>query len=371
MFLELLNKVAAQYSKKLPFVMYRKPDESWVHVIFQNNNQLHYVADYSETGFVFAPFETNNPTVLLRPDEKFKTDYASIKKHESELKRLPEIDLDQKEIYIDLVKRGIESIDKASFEKVVLSRRLEVDCESSPLELFQEILLRYNRAFCYLWYHPKVGMWSGATPEILLHLHDRQLTTMSLAGTQIVLEGQDPEWGNKELKEQELVTEYISEALRTKVSRFKVSIAESVRAGSLWHLRTKISGITEKGSLAEVIRAMHPTPAVCGMPMQETKNFILDNENYNREYYAGFLGELNFKKEKERASSRRNIENRAYMMVNNTSTLYVNLRCMQLNKTKAFIYIGGGVTKDSIPEKEWEETVAKSRVMLSVLQDKN
>ena len=371
MFLELLNKVAAQYAKKLPFVMYRKPNEPWVHTIFQSNDQLHYVADYSETGFVFAPFETNDSTILLQPDEKFKTDCPSIKKHESEIKGLPEIDLVQKEVYIDLVKKGIESINKASFEKVVLSRRLVVDCESSPLELFQEILERYNRAFCYLWYHPKIGMWSGATPEILLHLHGRQLTTMSLAGTQIVLEDQDPEWGEKELEEQELVTQYISEVLKNKVSQFKVSIAESVKAGSLWHLRTKISGITQKGSLAEVIRAMHPTPAVCGMPMQETKKFILDNEDYDREYYAGFLGELNFKMEKERISSRKNIENRAYKSVNNTSTLYVNLRCMQLNKTKAFIYIGGGVTKDSVPEKEWEETVAKSRIMGSVLQGKN
>lgn len=369
MLLELMNKVAGQYAKRLPFVMYRKPNEGLVHTIFQNNDQLHYVEDYSETGFVFAPFETNDPTVLLRPDEKFKTDCPSIKKYKSGIKWLSDIDLIQKENHIDLVKKGIEAISKGSFKKVVLSRRLEVGCNTSPFELFQEILRRYNRAFCYLWYHPKIGMWLGATPEILLHLQDRQLTTMSLAGTQIVFDNQNPEWEGKELEEQELVTRYISEALRNEVSQFKISSTESVKAGSLWHLRTKISGVIERGNLAEVITAMHPTPAVCGMPMQKTKKFILDNENYNREYYAGFLGELNFKMENERVSSRRNIENRAYKTVNTTSTLYVNLRCMQLNKSKAFIYVGGGVTKDSVPEKEWEETVAKSRIMLSVFQD--
>ena len=362
-----MNKVAAQYAKKLPFVMYRKPDEGLVRIIFQNDDQLYYVNDYSETGFIFAPFETDNPTVLLRSDEKFKVDRPLSEKRKGAIKSLPDIDLTQRRVHIDLVKKGIGAINKGLIEKVVLSRKMETDRIAPPIDIFQEILRRYNRAFCYLWYHPKVGMWLGATPEILLQLRGRQLTTMSLAGTQIVLDNQDPEWGGKELEEQELVTQYIFGALRNKVSQLKISVAESVKAGSLWHLRTKISGIIEKGNLAEVITAMHPTPAVCGMPMQKAKKFILDNENYNREYYTGFLGELNFKTEKERVSSKKNIENKAYKTVKKTSTLYVNLRCMQISKSKVLVYVGGGVTKDSVPEEEWEETVAKSKIMLGVL----
>ena len=48
-----------------------------------------------------------------------------------------------------------------------------------------------------------------------------------------------------------------------------------------------------KKSIKKIILALHPTSAVCGLPKQEAKEFILQNEGYNREYYSGFLGELN------------------------------------------------------------------------------
>ena len=69
-------------------------------------------------------------------------------------------------------------------------------------------------------------------------------------------------------------------------------------------------------------------------------------KNYNRAYYSGYLGELN---------------------ISGETSLFVNLRCMQLNNTIASVYIGGGITIDSISENEWEETVAKAEIMKQVL----
>ena len=74
--------------------------------------------------------------------------------------------------------------------------------------------------------------------------------------------------------------------------------------------------------------------------------FILENEQYDREFYTGFLGELNIKRQ---------------------SNLYVNLRCMQVLGNEISVYVGGGITVDNIPEKEWKETEAKSEVMLKAL----
>jgi isochorismate synthase len=96
-----------------------------------------------------------------------------------------------------------------------------------------------------------------------------------------------------------------------------------------------------------LIDALHPTPAVCGLPKESAKEFILENEGYDRSFYTGFLGELS---------------------VENRSNLFVNLRCMQVKDATYYIYIGGGITSASVPEKEWEETVAKSKVMLRVLK---
>lgn len=367
MFSELLKSVVNQYAKNLPFVVYRKPKEETVQVIFQEDAQVHYVKDFSEIGFVFAPFDSNQKSVLLLSDSKLEAKYIPKTQFEAKTVISRDINISQKEFHINLVKKGISQIEDGEFKKVVLSRKVETNCDVAPIHLFQKLLDNYPTAFCYLWHHPEIGTWLGATPEILLKSENQQFTTMSLAGTQKLVENETPEWGNKELEEQQLVTDYISNALQNYVSHLNVGERESIRAGNLWHLRTKLTGRIEKGSLARIIETLHPTPAVCGMPMTATKNFILANENYGREYYAGFLGELNFKSEKDRTSNSRNQENKAYRAIKNSTTLFVNLRCMQLKESYAHIYVGGGVTQDSNPEKEWEETVAKSKTMLQVV----
>ena len=144
------------------------------------------------------------------------------------------------------MKEGIERIDDGIFQKVVLSRKVEEKFTSSPLNLFQKLLSIYDTAYCYLWFHPKVGTWFGATPEILLKIKNSNLTTMSLAGTQKHIENELPNWGQKELQEQALVTSYISSSLTDLVSDLKISKRESIRAGSLWHLRTRITATIDK-----------------------------------------------------------------------------------------------------------------------------
>lgn len=367
MFSELFQSVSEHYTENLPFVVYRKPKETLVIAFFQEDCEVHYVHDFTEAGFVFAPFDAQKPEILIpsksvRSEEYIPQHVLGIEKENSFRD-----DTTQKEFHIDLVEKGIAQIRKGQFEKVVLSRKVDTECEISPIVLFQKLLDNYETAFCYLWHHPKIGTWLGATPEILLKVENQQLTTMSLAGTQKYLAGENPEWETKELEEQQLVTDYISQALRNPVSNLNIGQRESIRAGNLWHLRTKLTGRIEKGSLASIIEALHPTPAVCGLPMNATKSFILENENYNREYYTGFLGELNLRSERDRTSSSRNQENKAYRSIKNTTTLFVNLRCMQLKDSTAHIYVGGGVTQESNPEKEWHETVVKSKTMLKVL----
>ena len=125
--------------------------------------------------------------------------------------------------------------------------------------------------------------------------------------------------------------------------------------------------IESSENLYPVIEALHPTPAVCGFPKQKAKEFILQHENYNRQYYTGFLGELNLKQSRTRNTNRRNVENNAYAVVKTYSNFYVNLRCMQLKNETALVYVGGGITRDSDPEKEWEETVNKTKTIGNVL----
>lgn len=369
---EFFNSIQFHYSGNLPFVAYRKPDETVLNALLQNDEKLYLTNDYSESGFVFAAFDNRNPSVLIPLSDAI---LISSKSDEFDRnltsKKIGEEDVSQEKLHhIKLVEKGIHAIKANEFQKVVLSRNQLVTLDdANPIRIFQNLLNSYASAFVYCWFHPQVGLWLGATPETLLTIDGRTLTTMALAGTQKFKGSIDVEWQNKEKDEQQYVTDFIVDSLQPSVENCSVSEVETVKAGNLLHLITKISANIKPltFNLKNLLKAIHPTPAVCGLPKENAKQFILKNETYSREYYTGFMGELNFKEKISRNSNRHNVENNAYVAVKTVSNLYVNLRCMQLKDNQAILYIGGGITKDSIPENEWEETVAKSQVIKSVL----
>ncbi|MBR9915124.1 MAG: isochorismate synthase [Algicola sp.] len=366
---ELFDQLELQYQKELPFVAYNKPNDTKIHTFFQKNNDLHISTNLSESGFVFAPFDDQNDTVVMRVEDCIQN-VADLDISEG-IKVAPSSDLENetsKKKHLDLVKKAVDAILEQKLRKVVLSRVEEVEVsDENPMTLFQSLLELYPSAFVYIWFHPKVGLWLGATPETLLKLHGLQFQTMALAGTQLFKSEETIKWDSKNKEEQEIVTNYIVSVLEPYTSKIAISTAKTIRAGALCHLQSEISGLLKAGRTKQVIQALHPTPAVCGMPKDISKEFILNNEFYDREFYTGFLGELNMHQIQSRNTNRRNIENNAYTSRRTVSDLFVNLRCMQLKKGKALVYVGGGITKDSIPEQEWEETVNKSQTIKKIL----
>lgn len=365
------ESILEHFNNKLPFAVYRKPNQSEVKAFCQIDNTLHLISDYTESGFVFSPFDDKQDSVLIpfeksshskcefQPSANFEASQATQTPSET-----------QKNQHIDLVKKGIDAIKAQKLQKVVLSRCESISCEHHPMDVFKRLLQVYPTAFVYCWYHPKVGLWLGATPETLLTIEGNRLSTMALAGTQKYNETLDVIWSQKEQEEQQIVTDFISKSLQSLVENVSVSGAKTVKAGHLLHLKTDIKSNFKLGTLnlKQILQNLHPTPAVCGLPKEDAKQFILHNEAYSREFYTGFLGELNLKEKKSRNSNRHNVENDAYTAIRTISNLFVNLRCMQFKQNNALIYVGGGVTKDSNPVAEWEETVHKSLVMKKVLQ---
>lgn len=358
-----------QYVNKLPFVVYSRPINSIVKCWLQEDDTTHYTENFTESGFVFSPFNLDDKSILL-PQEKcehyaLKLDNFDVVPPKNDFK----IDASNKNKHIHLVTKGIDAIKNKDLEKVVLSRNVKTPTNTSqPLETFKQLFNTYKNAMVYCWYHPKVGLWLGATPELLFKIEGKQLTTISLAGTQPFVTNKKVIWTNKEIEEQQIVTDYITQQIQPYTTAINVSAVETVRAGNLLHLKSRIiSYISTATSLKSVIEALHPTPAVCGFPKEDAKKFILENENYKREYYTGFLGELNLKQAKTRNTNRRNVENNAYAVVKTQSNFYVNLRCAQLQYNVALIYVGGGITKDSVAENEWEETVNKTKTIGSIL----
>ena len=348
---KLIDKITKTKNEGLPFVVYNKPNSKEVNAFFQQNNQLIYQTNFEESGFVFAPFDNSQSSIIF-PSNQCET-YQTNFDNESLIEFLSKTSLDliknddkSKNNHVLLVEKGINFLNQNNALKVVLSRKEEIDIENiDTIDVFLKLLNQYTNAFVYLWYHPKVGLWMGASPETLLSVKQKKFKTMALAGTQAFKGSLNIHWDEKEKKEQQIVTDYITSQL----VNFDISVSSpfTKKAGSLVHICTEIEGeLTAKNQLKDIINKLHPTPAVCGLPKDKAKNFIIENEDYNREFYTGYLGELNIKEQ---------------------SNLFVNLRCMQINKQKASLYIGGGITLESYPENEWEETVAKSEVMKRVL----
>jgi len=367
----IFEKIEKHYKNKLPFVVYRKPNASAVKGLFQLNNDLHVTENYKEKGFVFAPFNDTENSILIPFDDSDSLEANLDLKDQTvyENNQLTFQEGDKLE-HINLVKIGIDAIKNNHFKKVVLARSEVVVLQAFDIiNTFKNLLVKYNLAFVYCWYHPKVGLWLGATPETLMKIEGLQFSIMALAGTQEYKNSLSVVWEEKEKQEQQIVTDYIKNSIAPFVNRIAVSEVETVKAGNLVHLKTMISANlnSRKSNLESIISVLHPTPAVCGMPKKEAMEFILKNESHNREFYSGFLGELNYESKLAPKSSKRNIENRAYSISKKCTQLYVNLRCMQIKDNSAIVYVGGGITKSSNPLKEWEETVAKSKVIKSIL----
>ena len=367
---DFFDYISEHYTKDLPFVVYSLPNTFETKAVLQKDSALYKIEDYKETGFVFAPFDIRKDAILM-PYSKSRILNTLDDVGVEEEVMLP-FDVENDEVqHLHLVEKGIESISKGNLEKVVLSRKeiLKLKSPLDPIKIFKTLLNNYNSAFVYCWYHPNVGMWLGATPETLLSIERNRFSTMALAGTQDYVGILDVNWNAKEIEEQKLVSEYVEKALEEHISNIEVSDVHTIKAGKLLHLRTDISGQLNdhEKSIQKLILKLHPTPAVCGLPKIDAMQFILDNENYNREFYSGFLGELNRETKIQPRSGRRNIENTAYSFNKRSTNLFVNLRCMQLQEDKAILYVGGGITKDSNAENEWLETVNKTKTIKSVI----
>jgi isochorismate synthase len=345
---KILEKAKIQFSQNLPYVIYKKPDDNTIIGYFQKNDILFSVNDFTEKGFVFASFDGSRTYLIPENESEILSAALNITKAVVFEKEYNSSNKTDKSNFENVVSKGIQAIKNGEFKKVVLSRKETVFLDNFDLiDTFEKLTRLYSSTFVYCFFHPKVGIWLGATPEQLLKINSVIFETIALAGTQKVTDSEDVIWKNKEKEEQQFVTDYIVEKLSEVASDVLVSKPYSVRAGNIWHIKTEISGVLNSDfGLQKVIRLLHPTPAICGLPMEESKAFILENENYDRTFYTGFLGELN---------------------IENKTNLFVNLRCMEICDSQANLFMGCGITKDSIPEKEWEESVNKSATMKKIL----
>ena len=250
-----------------------------------------------------------------------------------------------KEAYVKQASEIIEILSSnQSLKKIVYSRIKEVPLSINGLTLFDRLVKAYPTAFVYYFQDPQLGEWIGASPEILVSGKKGHFKSMALAGTKKVNETSG--WGEKEIEEQAFVSHYLAELLQNhNVSDLSTDGPKTVQAGPLSHLRTDFKWKSGTRQAWQIAKDLHPTPAVSGTPVQEASEWILNNEFHKRSFYSGMIGELQ----------------------NDEMNIYVNLRCAQIIGDRIYLYVGGGFTAESDPEKEWEETENKSKTLVDLL----
>jgi isochorismate synthase len=363
----LIEALEITLQKKLTFAIYRLPGNQDITFILQKNNNLVEVNDFSEIppegGFLISPFNAGplEKSYLIRPDFVFKKDLSL--SNLNEIKSIPDMSRNgsahlgpletKKEDYLRQIEQTIDKIKNGEYEKVVLSRVKSINGAFSRHlnKIFQLLSESYPYSFVYLM-HFKHHCWVGASPEPLIFSEKDKLITVSLAGTRPYSEKNMDilQWNHKERIEQEYVTRYIERILNEYgVKTYRKIGPYTKKAARLLHLRTDFIFNVQSvgGKLPALIKALHPTSAVCGMPKERSMEFIKQIEKHNREYYAGYLGPVG---------------------IDEGLQLFVNLRCMKVLENQLALYVGGGITVESVPEEEWEETEIKADTLLSILK---
>lgn len=322
-------------ANKESFLLFRQPNsdevELWLNDCKETINQ-----------FVFHSFDDEQHQVFSTQRIE-KTSITALE----EIQNFNLVNSDQKEAisqedYLNLIFKTVEELKNTSTNKIVISRIKEVENEGvNIIKTFQNLHLNYPKAFLYLWFTKENGLWIGASPELLLEEENLTIKTVSLAGTL----PKNEDWTSKEIFEQQVVTDYIVSNLKDSNS-VVVDGPHTIDAGFFNHLKSYISAeVDSYDEVEKILNNLHPTPAVCGMPKEEAKKFILNNEGYDRKFYAGYFGYKTPEK----------------------SLYFVNLRCAQIFSDVVKLYVGGGIMPDSNPDKEWEETELKSKTIGNLL----
>jgi isochorismate synthase len=355
-------------SNNLTFAAYRLPNQPEQTLIVQKKPGYEKVTSLSDItnmkGFFVAPFLQSEKinSFIINPDYWFNGMVSDIQFELITRLKHPEQNINQlklpyevtKSEYLQQIYSIINTIRIKKIQKAVLSRIKLVagNFENLLPAVFDKLCDLFPNAFVYI-FRAGDHCWMGATPEPFANLKNNEFQTSSVAGTKentkkyLWIEN----WGYKEKQEQNYVSDFIGDVLKKNNWENIVQRGPYVdKAGNVLHLRTDFTSRANfiNGNVGELLKNLHPTPAVCGSPAGEALEIILSSEKHDREYYGGFLGPVGLE---------------------NTMLLFVNLRCMKITSSHLHLFSGGGITIDSNPVDEWYETEIKTGTLLSALKN--
>ncbi len=344
---DTINQLCKRHSA---FALYRLPNSSEDQLCMQDDLSFTQKSDITQldaaASFIMAPFDPERGGILQIHSER--SDLPSPEELDSLPLYYAEENKDANPGYEELFSRYHSLVDSCRcVEKLVLTRSklisIPLGSSFSPALAYQHACASTDKAFHVLVHSPLTGTWLSSTPELLLAGADDSWQTQALAGTQ----KKGLIWSDKNIAEHACVVKHLREVLRHAGIDYLESSSETVGTGDIEHLSARFHLLMKQPEFLPLVRALAPTPAVAGYPMQDALRILREHPDTDRQYYTGYLGPYDPAGE---------------------SALYVCLRCMQIFASSCRLYAGGGIMPDSILEAEWEETEQKMKAMQSIIE---
>lgn len=239
--------------------------------------------------------------------------------------------------------------------QIVLSQRLGIPLHAHPFDLYRA--LRTLNPSPYLYYLEMDGVTLvGSSPEVLTRVEDDRVTVRPIAGTRP--RGQTPA-EDRAFEEDLLADEKELAEHRMLVDLGRNDVGRVARYGSVtvpdlmvieryshvMHVVSQVEGDLRPGlSAMDVLRASFPAGTVSGAPKIRAMEIIDELEPVARGPYAGAVGYLGFGGQ--------------------TMDTAIAIRTVVVHEGKAWVQAGAGIVADSVPTREYEETLNKARALL-------
>lgn len=265
-----------------------------------------------------------------------------------------------KERWIQNVKKAKELISKKKFEKIVLARSVTYTSPKKilPTVVAHQLREKYPQCYNFLIQQDADTSFVGATPERLASFKNGVFTTEGLAGStsrgnsaiEDAVLAKSLLGSEKDQHEHQFVVRAIGQSLEPFSNKIDHPRQPEIKKlKNVQHLFTPISASIKKGvQIHELIRELHPTPAVGGFPKADAVPYIREIESIERGWYSGPVGWFN---------------------MNGFGEFTVAIRSALLHQNSATLYAGCGIVEDSEPENEWNETILKFTPLLDALQE--
>lgn len=252
--------------------------------------------------------------------------------------------------YRGRVRQALSAIASGDCEKIVVARAVDYffDRPFRPLVTLAGLRERFRDCYAFSLENAAGQSFIGASPERLVQVAERRLRTEALAGTAPRGSGarEDAKLGHallqsdKDRREHAHVVASICRRLGALGVACEAPVEPVLRVlPNLQHLQTPLEAEVPAGvHLLDLVAALHPTPAVGGVPREAAVPLIAELEPFARDLYAGAIGYFDHRGEGE---------------------FFVGLRSGLVDGSRARLYAGAGIVAGSDPDAEWRETEMK------------